>query len=160
MVWRIYGARFESVELANTNVFNNFTPTKNILLLGIRTWIIINNNTSYSNLSMDIYSNDDDDGTDAPGVVIASSTNNWQPSEIATEDYAAKEIYFDFDNIPLNEATKYNLVLKADGYVYTSTSFLAWRKAWPDPIYRAGYTPTIPNMGRAPYEVSFIGAEF
>ena len=160
MVWNIYGTRWETGELADTTLFQTQQPVDDIVLRAVRTWIVVFNAPTFSNLTLKIYSNDDDSGSDAPGVLLHSSTTTWNLADLTTEDNACKEIYFEFPDISLNGSDKYSFVMQADSYTYLTSSFLAWRKAWPDPIYTAAYTPTIPNMGRAPFELYLVGADF
>ncbi|RLC38718.1 hypothetical protein DRH27_01565 [Candidatus Falkowbacteria bacterium] len=160
MVWSVYGSRWESGELANTDQFQVIKPVEDIVLKAVRTWIIIYNAPTFSNLTMKIYSLDKDATADAPGVLLASSTTTWNIADLTTEDNAVKEIYFEFTDFSMNGADEYCFVMAADSYSYLETSHLSWRKAWPDPVYTAAYTPTTPSMGRAPFELYLVGADF
>jgi len=159
MTWRIWCRPWDSGQLANTDIFQPVTPKKNIILIGCRTWIVAISDPTFTDLNMKIYSNDDNAAVDTPLELLATSTNSQAKADIITLDHGVKEIYFNFDNVSLQENTKYNFVMNGTGYVPTSSSFLCWRKAYPDPVYTAGYTPTKESLGVAPYEIYLIGGD-
>lgn len=160
--WKVYGDPFESGELANTNKFVTAKFINNKILIGVRTWIICYNDPKFTSLNMKIYSNEVVGGLNTCKKLLYTSTNTILKSEIITLDNGAKEIYFDFNKIPINGDDRYNFVLSGSGYVYSSSSHIAWMKAFPDPVYAggSGYTPTMENMGVAPYHIYFIGGDF
>lgn len=141
-------------------MFQTIKPVDDIILRAVRTWVVVYNAPTFTNLSMKIYSNNTESGSNAPGVLLHSSTTQWNLADLTTEDNAVKEIYFEFPDVSLNGVDEYNFVVSADTYVYLESSHLAWRKAWPDPVYRAAYTPSRVNMGRAPFELYLVGAQF
>jgi hypothetical protein len=160
MTLRLWVRPWDSGQLSNADIFQPFYPRKNMMLKAVRTWIFAKSDPTYTSLNMKLYSNDDSSGDDVPKAVIATSTNVVTKAQIQpTQPHAISEVYFEFDDIPLQSDTKYNLVINGTGYSPTSSSFLGWRKAYPDPIYRTGYTPTKENLGIAPYEISIVGAE-
>lgn len=161
MAWSIYASRWESGELDDTSQFQVIKPVKDIVLKAVRTWIVIYNAPTFSNLTMKIYANDKNVSADQPGALLATSSTQWNLADLTTENNAVKETYFEFDDFNMNGEDEYCFVMAADSYVYLASSHLAWRKAWPDPVYQAAYTPTIPNMGRAPFEIYLAnGADF
>lgn len=158
MSWTVYGDNFESGELSNTNKFQTIQMNKNTILKAIRTWVIMYNDPVITDLSCKIYSNNLESGSNAPGVLLSSSLNTLTKAEIITLDNGVKEIYFTFNDFMMNKDDKYNIVLSGTGYTPTPTSHVAWRKAWPKPVY-SGYGPTYTNLSVAPYEIYCIGAE-
>ena len=56
----------------------------------------------------------------------------------------------------LNCGKPYHLVLNADSYSYTGTNQLAWRNAWPDPVYKTNFTATGNNYLSSPLFVSAV----
>lgn len=158
--WTVYGDPWESGELANTNKFQTIKYKDNIILKAIRTWVIVVNDPTFTNLTMKIYSNTVVSSDNTPVKLLYTSTNTLTKSEIITLANGVKEIYFTFDDVPMQEETLYNLVINGAGYVYSSSSHLAWMKAWPDPVYTAGYTPTSESLAVAPYQVYAIGGKF
>ena len=49
--------------------------------------------------------------------------------------------------------------MNGDCYFPTASSYFAWKKAYPDPIVREGYTPTSVNINVAPLEIYVVGTE-
>jgi len=156
MTWRIWLRPWDSGQLSNTDIFQPVTFKRNMMLLAARTWIFGISDPTFTSLNMKIYS----DENDTPKKLLATSTNSPLKSEIfTTYGNGIKEIFFEFNNFNVQSETLYNIVINGIGYSPTSSSFLGWRKAYPDPIYRAGYTPTKENLGVAPYEISFVGTD-
>lgn len=160
MGWRVYGRVFESGELANTNKFQSMKMKRNLILRAVRTWVIFDNDPTFTDLNMKIYSNEVISGANTPVKLLHTSTNVQEKADIFTNNSACREIWFEFDDVPLQGETVYNFVLNGTGYVYSSNSLVAWRCAWPDPVYQAGFTPTAVNLGESPYELYAIGGEF
>ena len=91
----------------------------------------------------------------APAGIIATSTSSWSKADLLTTySNGAKEIYFEFNYIPLQKDTTYHLVLNCSGYTYSDSNHMAWRKGWPDPIYDA---PTVfPDLLKSQYFFAII----
>jgi hypothetical protein len=158
LTWKIFANNFESGELSNTNKFVNMDFEEDTLLRAVRTWIVVYNDATFTSLNMDVYTNRSDN---TPGVKLASSTNSLTKSEIITLDNGVKEIYFTFNDVLLDKDDSYNFVMQGVGYSPTSTSYLAWVQAFPDPVYTInGFTSTLENINRAPYRIYAIGAKF
>jgi hypothetical protein len=72
-------------------------------------------------------------------LVVKGKTNSlkhsWNRRMFAKNKEEAKEIYFEFNYVPLQKDTTYHLVLNCDNYTYTDGAHMAWRKGWPDPVY-------------------------
>ena len=156
MTWTVWGDKFETGELSNTNMYCKIKFNQNLVLKGVRTWIILYNNPTFTDLNLKLYSNEDN----KPKSLLYTSTNVQKKEDIITEHNGAKEIYFDFNDVPLNGNDTYHFVMNGTGYVYSNDSHLAWMKAFPDPVYAAGYTPTFENMLNAPYQLYVIGGKF
>jgi len=150
-----YGDPFETAELtSNQNKYIRFKPNSNIVLKALRTWLIFNDYTgTLTALVGKLYS----DRGGLPGALIASSTNSFNKADIITLASGIKEIYFNFNNLPLHSSSYYHLVLSASAYTYSDASHIAWRKAWPDPVYRTGVNTNFEGLGNAPYTLSIIG---
>ena len=159
MGWKIYGRRIESGELSDTSKFQTVKINKNTILKAVRTWIIINNDPTFTDLNMKIYSNNVISGENSPGSLLYTSTNVQAKADILTENNGARELWFEFDDVPMQENTYYNFVLNGTGYAYSLSSHLAWRVAWPDPVHD-GYTPDALNAGIAPYCIYMVGSEY
>lgn len=160
MGWRVFGDPWETGELENKTKFVTIEFGSNKIIRAIRTWVIVYNDPVFTNLNMKIYSNEVVSSDNTPKKLLATSTNTLTKAEIITLDNGVKEIYFEFDDFPVVGADKYNLVINGAGYAPTGSSHLAWRKAFPDPVYSGGFTPSIERMMYAPYEVYAIGGDF
>lgn len=157
--WKVFGDDFESGELENTNKFQTTKFGYDTILRAVRTWIIVVGDPTFTDLHMKMYSNQLIGSDNSPNVLIATSTNTLTKSEIITLENGVKEIYFEFDYIPCNGETLYNFVINGTGYTSpTTTSHIAWRKAFPDPVYTSGYTPAMETVPYSPYALYIIGA--
>lgn len=162
MVWTVYGSIYENgSDLTDTTLFQPVKFPENTIVKGVRTWIILASDPTFTDLNMKVYSNREDSGDPAPGVLLHTSTDTRLKSEIlTTEDNGVREIYFTFNDINLKANDTYHFVINGTGYSPTSSSFIAWRIAWPDPVYTANYTPTANNISIAPYMITtFIGGD-
>ena len=158
MGWLVYGENLETSDLTTTAKFQPVKFGKDSILIGIRTWLIIYNDPVFTNLNMKIYSNDASSGANSPKKLLATSTNVQTKTAIHTLENGVKEIWFDFDKPVFNGKDIFNLVLNGTGYIGTSDSHIAWLKAFPNPVYSSGYTPSMLTIPYAPYEAYFIGA--
>lgn len=167
-MWTHYGDQFLGGELGNASRFLRFSPGENSVLLAMRTWLILYNPPNFTDLVCKLYS----DRNGLPGALIATSVNSWKrdipidedPDSppvlnrgiLSTHDYGAKEIFFDFNpKISLNSQLYYHFVLNCSGYSFTEDSHLAWRKAWPDPIYG---NATFNGLLYSTYMFALVGA--
>lgn len=153
MSWTQYGDPLTTAEASNKSRYLRFSPSQNTVLLAMRTWIILFNPSSFTNLRCKIYG--DRDGM--PAGLIGTSSNSWDRGDLLeTYDYGTKEIYFEFSpKISLQQNLYYHFVLNLDNYSANDDSHIAWRKGWPDPIYG---TATFENLLRSPYIFALIGA--
>lgn len=157
MGWTVYGDPYESgSELTDQSKFQPVIMPDNTIIKGVRTWVIVVDDPTFTDLSMQIYSNRDDGGDPSPGKLLHTSTDVRTKAQILTDNSANKEIYFSFDDVNLKGGDTYNFVLTGTGYSPTASSYLAWRIAWPDPVYTTNYTPTVENLSRAPKFISTI----
>lgn len=164
MAWSVFADTYDSTsELSSGTKYVPAQMNKNILLRYVRTWVVLFNEVNVSGLVMTI--NHDNNGTKGP--VIYTSTNGWTNTQITTLKHAIREIYFEFDDVPLDALTTYNFTL-----VGTSTNtgdfipaqenyrFFAWKNAYPYPVHRGGFSLTAANLPKYPYDICLIGAEF
>ena len=150
-----YGDPFSTADMTGTTKSIRMRPNDNVILKAMRTWLIFNDYTSnITALTCKIYS----DSSSAPGALIATSTNSFSKSEIIATNTGFKEIYFLFNNLSLHSGTFYHFVLNCSGYTYADANHIAWRKAWPDPVYRTGLDNDYESLGTAPYCLTLIGA--
>lgn len=164
MGWTVWGDTWETTaSMENTTLFQTVQFNTDVILRAVRTWIIYVENPTYTSLSMKIYSNEIVGSTNTPRKLLYTSTDTRTPAEIKGETalaHGVREIYFNFADINLKGADKYNFVINAVGYAPSGDSHLAWMKGFPDPVYSTGYTPAIETINIAPYQMYFIGGSF
>jgi len=156
MTWRVWGERMDTADLSGTTKAQKFRLNADapMLLLAIKTWIIFYNDPALTSLSAKIYS----DLSDSPDQLLYTSAALTK-AEMITLDNGAKEIYFAFNaphGVLVSHTDWMHLVLSGSGYTGSSTSHIAWMKAWPNPSLDTGYTPTATNASTAPYFVSGV----
>lgn len=154
MSWTQWGDTFSTSDMTTKSRYLRFSPDRNIVLKAMRTWIILYNPPNFTDLTCKLYA----DNLGLPGGLIASSTTMWDKTELlTTQNYGTKEIYFEFEpTISLNADIYYHFVLSSTGYTYAEESHVAWRKAWPDPVYGDA---TFNSLLRSHYMFSLIGAD-
>lgn len=158
MAWRVWGERLETADLDGTNkrVFQPFIPNKDMILIGVRAWVIVYNNPTFTDLFMKIYS----DNANSPGELVATSTNLITKAEMITLANGVKEIPFLFDEFNMRATDRYHFILGAHGYTANwDTAGLAWRKGWPDPVYTTNIVTDFTSVGESPYTLYAIGSE-
>lgn len=160
MGWTVYGDPYLAGELEDLSHFQTVQFQSDIVLRAVRTWVIVYDNPVFTSLSCKIYSNETVGGDNSPRKLLATSTDVRTKAEIHTLANGIKEIYFNFNDVPLKGADLYNFVLQGTGYAPAGGSHLAWMKGFPDPVYTAGYTPTLESLAVAPYQIYFIGGAF
>lgn len=138
MSFIVYGERYTTAEMTGTSIYQGIKMNKNVFLRGMRTWVILFNDPTLTSLNMKIYS---DNSSNQPGKLIATSSNSILKSEMLTgsNTYAAREIYFTFNDVSLNANTTYHFVLNGSGYTSAGGStdpHVAWMRAWPIPVYK------------------------
>lgn len=158
MSWDLYGDVILTADIAALSARQKFKLTNNTLLLGLRAWLVFFNDPALTSLSMSIYS----DSAGSPGTLLATSATITKAS-IITDLNGVKDVPFSFNSpkgVPLKSGTFYHAVLNANGYTGTSSSHIAWKKAWPDPAYTTGLgTIEVKGLGLSPRSLSFVGAK-
>lgn len=164
--WTIYGDPWLTTsDLENGVLYQTATADaiyradsgvdKGLLLAGVRTWVIVYGSPVYSTLQMKIYSS----SGGVPDRVLYTSDSRTSV-EITSAANAAREIYFTFSpGAVLLSGSVYHFAITGTGYAPTSSSHLAWLKAYPDPVDKT-YTPTVEGINRAPYQMHFVGDAF
>lgn len=157
MGWRVWGQSYDSdSDFANGIYSVRFTPNSNIILRIARTWVIFCNNPGLTTLTSKIYIDDDN----AVGDLLHSSTTTWTKSQIISESNGAREIYFNFDDIPLHASEHYHLKLMGTSSGFSESSHLAWKSSYPDPVYSGGFAGSASKLPQYPFDLSLIGARF
>jgi len=132
MAWSIWADPLLTADMSSTSKFITFGTDSNCVMRAAKTWLVFNNVTAFTGLTMKLYASRDG----APAGLIATSTSSWAKADLLTTySNGAKEIYFEFNYVPLQQNTTYHLVLNCSGYTYSDGAHMAWRKGWPDPVY-------------------------
>jgi hypothetical protein len=156
MGWKVYGERLLTADLtSNLRVYQRVNFNSDIILKACRVWLIAYNDPSFTSLTMDIYSIS---GT-TPKKLLHSSTNSVLKADMLTDTNGVKEIFFNFNSPTFKGVDTFGFVLRATGYTGTTSTHLAWKKAWPDPVYRLNVPVGLHVVGKSPYDIYFIGDE-
>lgn len=153
---RLWGRIAET--LTGTEIYQPFLPGQDFILRGLRHWIVLLNNPTVSTLRCSIYANNST--TNLPSTKIADASNTWEKSDLLTQTHGFFEIYFDFNFVPLQADTRYHVVFTADSYTYSISSHVAYRVAYPDPVYSGGLTIAPEKLDVFPLALYFIGAPY
>lgn len=158
---RIWGRMAESGDLADGSklMYQPFKPHRDMILRGLRHWMIFYNNPTIQNIKCALYASDNSSGVHLPSTKIEESSKVWLKSEIISLDNGFFEIYYDFDNVPLQENTTYHFVFYADTYSFSESSHVAYRVAFPDPVYSQGLTVAANKVSTFPLALYVIGAD-
>lgn len=156
MAWTVYADDFELADFTSPNKATLFIPNKNIFLVGVRTTLVIYQDPVFTGISASIYSVENN----APSFEIAASTDARTKAEMHTEANGVKSTYFSFNSVALQKDTTYAFVIQGTGYLPTDNSYIAWKLAFPDPIYPdPGFSYGLENINRCPYDISLIAGE-
>lgn len=157
MVWSVYADPL--VSLPDPAVFCPLTIGRDIELWSIRTWVVFFNQPTFTEVKLGVYS--DLDGK--PGQLLFESTSSQTLDSVQSpaSNSSAKEIFFSFAQNPhLKSSGFYHICLTGSGYVFNEASFIAHKKAWPDPCYESGADLTDGRLlARLSYDVALIGRE-
>lgn len=138
--------------------FHRFTMDAMVELRAIRTWVMKYGTPTMTDLKMELRTGYD--ATSGGRLLLATSTKQWAIGDISSSTYAAKEIWFNWDNAPLlKPGVEYTLNLKSASYFADASNFIAWRRTWPDPIVPFTGSTSYQNLNRFPFEVGLITRE-
>lgn len=155
----VVGQVFKTADLAvdGGTYFHRFSPNIFVELKALQIWIVKYGSVSTDPIGLELRS------SYASGNVrklIATASNTWTPAQITSENYAVKQIYFEFDRpVLLRKDTEYTLNLKAANYVGTDDAHIAWVKAWPDPIVDFVGSSNFNRIDQFPFHVALIARE-
>jgi hypothetical protein len=126
MTWRVYAQAYETdASLTDFSIVQevsfDYPQTMRAALL----WLVFFNDPTFTSLSLKVYNSN-------LTQLIATSTARLK-ADLFTENYAVKQVYFEFGDLPLFKDT-YNLVLSASGYSGASSSkHIGWKLASDSP---------------------------
>lgn len=157
---RVFARFAETTDLAPSAkvIYQPFKTNQNMILRGMRYWVVVYNNPSFSGLTASVWSNNE--LTSLPASKIADSTNSWQKSQLTSLANGFFEIYQTFDDVPLQEDTTYHFVFNCQSYTGTDASHIGFRIAYPRPVYTDGIDLSPTKINRIPYLLYLIGASF
>ena len=149
----VWANNFTAAEFTGTGKYQSFTPNANIIVDRVRTWFVFINDPIFTSIHAKLYTVDDDL---VPSQLIASSVDERTKAELLTDLHAYRETYFSFDNVCLEGSSYYALVINGTGYIPTTTSYIAWRHDYPDPINRnLSFSYIATSINRCPYRIYF-----
>lgn len=155
MAWRVWGEPITTSE-ATSGVSQKVKFNTNLVLRACRVWLIFYNDPALTSATMKIYSND---SSGNPKKLLHTSTTTLTKAQMITLENGVKEVYFEFDYPTFDADDSYHFVLFLTGYTGNDSTHVAWRQAWPDPVYTTNWTPDLINLSVAPYTIYFIGSE-
>lgn len=150
-----FGNVMTTADSTGKSMYLKFHPTDNIVMRAVRTWYIFYNDPTFTSLTCKLYA----DQGGAPGGIIETANNTFNKADLYTEDHALVEVYWEFDYVPLRSGVNYHLVTNCSGYTYDDASHIAWRKGWPDNVYRGGLQLDYEEIITSPFQLSVIGDE-
>lgn len=126
-----YGEPLLTADASGTRVHSPFSFTKNVIIKAARFRVIVYNDPTLTSINGKIYS---DDGSTAPNALIATSTDSRAKAELTSENNAVVETYVTFGNLSWKAGVVGHFVLGLSGYTGTTSSHIAFEKAYPDPV--------------------------
>lgn len=157
--WTVFGDTYETdSDFSNGTKSVRAKMNKKILLRFVRTWIVVYNDAPFTDITMKIYH--DTASTELQGDLLYSSTTTLTKAEIVTLENGIKEIYFEFDDVELDENNYYHFTLSGSSSGFTVDTTVAWKTSFPRPVYDDGFSQSFRALPGFPYTLSLIGAEF
>jgi hypothetical protein len=153
---KVFGDRFSTGDLSAQDAYQLFKISQDMLLLAARLEIVVFNSPSFSNLNASIFSVKNN----LPDTLICTSDNSFSLTELTSQAYALKEIFFSFrgpNGQMLSSNEFYAIVLNATSYVGDENSHLAWKKGFPDPTYLLNDPISLEHLQICQRQVAFIG---
>lgn len=148
-----FGTWATQTEMDNLELFQIFTPTRDMYIRHIRFWIGRRGGPTISNLRLEIHP----ELSSAPTpFVLAESSKTWTNAEISSSDYSASEIYCTFNDYAVKKDDLYCLVMRAEG-TFTESSNFAWLKL--DSVYDDTIGSTANAISRGGLDFKIIERE-
>lgn len=160
MSYTVWGEELLTADMTSgTRVYLPWKPTaKNYVLSTQQFWFIAYNNPTFTSLSMDLYSTDENS---LPKKLIASSTNSQTKLELMPENQNhIIGTYFNFNNVSCRMNELYAFVPRGTSYTYSESSCLLLMKAFPNPVYETDHVMNaMYKVGSANFMTASQGAE-
>jgi hypothetical protein len=152
-MWTIFVEKYD--DLSGTDAFQKATIDDDCVLRAVKAWLYFQNNPTFTSVSMKIYSNNGG----VPGKLLHTCTNVQLKADLFSQNSAVVETYFEFNYPTLKAGDSYHFVIQASGYTGSDTSFISWKKAYPDPVNTTGLTINPVNLGTNPLAITFYTAD-
>ena len=160
MSYRLWAERLETADLAGSlRVAQKITPLHDAHVKSLHSRFVFHGRPDLTGLRLSIHEMNGD-GSIGHALSGGISSKAWTRNEVSSEDFAVKELWFEFDNPPfLQEGDSYFVVPSADSYAGDSDDHVAWVRAWPDPYAWVGFVPSWVNRGVAPFGLTWWAHE-
>jgi len=133
MAIHTWGEILLTADASSTRVYSPISFTKNVILRAMRFRIVYYGSPTINSINGKIYS---DNGSTAPNSLLYTSSDSRLTAELNTNGNGLVETYVLFNYPHLAKDTTYHFVLGLSGYTGTTSSHIAFEKAYPDPIIR------------------------
>jgi hypothetical protein len=158
MAWSVYADSYDNdTDYLNGAKSVRFKLNSNKVIKHIRTWVVVLNDASFTNITAGIYY---DKADETKGDLVAASTTTHLKAAVVTSNNGVRSLYFTFDEVALNGDAYYHFALHGTSSGFSPTSHIAWKTSYPDPVYEGGVTITFANLPKFPYTFLAIGDDF
>lgn len=151
--YQAWGRWGTQTEMANNELFQIFEAKDDYYVRYFKIYVIKKGNPTFTDLKLEIHPELSNYPTNK---ILATSENTWTNATINSYQNALSEIWFRFNHFPIKNASKYALVLKAQG-TFTSSSHVGWIMA--EPIYTDGLTIDTNLLVKGPFRYAVVGRQ-
>ena len=153
MAWTVWCDSYESgAELANGDLFTTLIFQENRVLRYVRASIVYVGSPSFTNLRMQVWGNDTENGPAKTELLVESETS-FDSTRIVNLGNGVADVWWRMPEFHVKQGVSYNFVPVGDAYLPNATSYIALEKEYPNPIHKEGYTPSTINIPNAPYKI-------
>ncbi len=149
MALKVWGEPYLTADASGTDIHSPLKFTRNVIIRAIRFRVIFNNNPALTSVGGRIFS---DNGSTAPNVLIASSTDTRTKAELTTLGNGVVESFVTFNDLHWRKDTLCHFLLTLNGYTGTASSHMALERSYPDPVVKfTGFS--FKDLVRSPFYV-------
>ena len=157
-MWTVYGDSYDNDSDYSNGVKSvRFKLNSKVVIRYIRTWIIVNNDAPFTNITGKIYY---DQADETKGDLIQASSTTFTKAQVLSLDNGVRELYFQFNDLALDGDNYYHFALSGTSSGFSDSSHIAWKTSYPDPVYEDGVSVTFSNLPKFPYTFVVIGDTF
>ena len=158
MSWLVYGDSYDNdTDYSNGAKTVRFKLNSKVVIKYIRTWVIVNNDAPFTNITGKIYYDKPDE---TKGDLIQASSTTFTKAQVLSLDNGVRELYFQFNDLALDGDNYYHFALMGTSSGFSDSSHIAWKTSYPDPVYEGGVSVTFSNLPKFPYTFVVIGDTF